>query len=101
MAENGQEEIEPTPEWVTRNDDETSVVRLKKPVTIAGIEYAEVTIREPTVADLRTMDKIQGEMAKAAGLIARLSGLPVPVINKLRGADLERISEEIEHLKNA
>lgn len=74
--------------WVTQNDDETVTLRLRYPTKYAGEMYTELRFRTgATGADLRAMDKHDGENAKVFAAIARLANVPLALLDQLRSVD--------------
>lgn len=65
---------------------------LKAPVEHAGATYNRVTLRRVTVGDLAAQERVEGDLAKVITMIARLSGLPEEIIEKIDMADFNVLS---------
>lgn len=89
------------PSGVERHGDGRSTINLLKPVEHEGQVVNKIDIREVIGADLIKSDKAKGDMERGILLLASVSGQPVSVIKLLRAKDIERLMEEVDHLKNA
>ena len=86
---------------IVRNDDGTVTLRLAHPVPVTyrkpGAEdrretIAQLRFRRATGADMRAIASLKGD-ATGFALIARLCGVPVPVIDRMDGVDLAKAGE--------
>lgn len=75
---------------------ETLTITLKKPVTLGDQTYTELRLREPTGAEVITVDNKSG-WALEIGLIALVSGVPEPAVMKIGVKDLQRARKFIGH----
>ena len=75
-------------------------IALDYPVDHGGREVSEITLRRPTVREVRELERIGkdaggDETEKAVQVLALLSGLPPDAIDLLDAADFARASETI------
>lgn len=77
-------------------------IQLKYPVSDAdGTEFRELTLRRPTVKDLKAIDEAKGEIEKAAILIGQLargengSALTPIAVERIDAEDFAEISEAL------
>lgn len=68
------------------------VIELRKPVTLGSETYAELILREPTGGDIKAAEKATGIESDMI-LIAMVSGLPKPAVEKIGSRDLKRARE--------
>lgn len=54
---------------------ETKTITLRKPVTFATLEYAQITLREPTAGEWEAWDDLTGVAANRKA-IATVAGIP-------------------------
>lgn len=105
IDETEQPSAEPAPAdpAIERNEDGTVTLRLAHPISVVyrkgGAEDRRETItqlrfRRATGADMRAVAALKGDAAGFA-LMARLSGVPVQVIDRIDGADLAKAGEII------
>lgn len=73
------------------NVDLKSSVRL-----VEGGETKVLKIVEPTTGDLRAMDGIKGDIAKAIALLSTVGGVPVSEINKTKVSDFTLLQQVID-----
>ena len=72
----------------------TVTVKLQYPVTHAGIEYTELTMRRCKVVDRRIAMKAGGTAAdQEVRLFANLCGIPEEAMNELDEVDYGRLQE--------
>lgn len=71
------------------------IVNFNKPVTLAGKEVNAVEMREPTVADMRAVDK-QGstDLEKEILMIGRLIDVPGDELDTLSVPDYRKLQEK-------
>jgi hypothetical protein len=71
-------------------------VRLKAEVKLASGETTKVlTLREPTVGDLKATDAVKGDVTKSAALLASCADLPDAVVSKMPGSDFVLVNKVI------
>jgi hypothetical protein len=71
-------------------------VRLKAEVKLASGETTKVlTLREPTVGDLKATDAVKGDVTKSAVLLASCADLPDAVVSKMLGSDFVLVNKVI------
>jgi len=74
----------------------TITVQLDDPITAAGEEVAELTIRKPTVKDLRLSNSsAKDELERTLNMIRDLAGIAPDDLDQLSLTDLGRINEEM------
>jgi hypothetical protein len=71
------------------------IVQLSKPIQAHGEEVTELTIREPTVKDLRAVSKITNEMDSNLRLAELLTGLPTSSMDQVTTKDYACIQKVI------
>lgn len=71
-------------------------IELTFPIKAHGEEVRELTIRRPTVADLKATDHLAGEFTKSAKMVERLAALPPSGVDQIDGADFKRITEVVD-----
>jgi hypothetical protein len=82
------------PSYIVENDDGSAVVTLVKAATINGEKVTEITMREPTVGDLKRAQKSKGTDAeKDVFLIANLCEIAPADIDALTLRNYSRVSE--------
>lgn len=75
------------------------VVRLSRAIRDAtGKEVRELVFREPTVADLIASEKLPGNAAKIAAIIARQNNLTLPVVETMPSRDFQKCDAAIGEL---
>ncbi len=67
------------------------VISLRKPVTL-GETFTELTLREPTGAQMVEIDKLEGWAADIKA-IALVSGLPEPAVKMIGARDIRTASK--------
>lgn len=72
-----------------------SVVRLSTPITWGEEQITELRFREPTVADMKKTDRAKGDVEKTAILIAALSGIAPPAVDRLSAKDMQACGDVI------
>ena len=75
---------------------EDKVIKFDPPLKFTGTEpTAEVTMREPKVADMRVSDRTEGgEVDKEVVMIARLTGINVEDLDTLSIAQYKKLQNE-------
>ena len=71
--------------------DECFIQTLIKPLSIGKKEISSITIKEPTGAQLRGMSEVKkknDDVGKAMSILGEVTGLGLPVINKLGSRDM-------------
>ena len=68
-------------------------VELSKPINVEGEEVHELTLREPTVADLKVIKKIKDEMEQDLELISRMADVPKPALDRITARDFKKLQE--------
>lgn len=71
----------------------SQTIKLNVPVQVEGEQVTEITLKAPTVRDLREMDNASGEVGRAAALIGALAGWPPSSVNALSSSDFTAICE--------
>lgn len=75
-------------------DDGSIAIPLKRPVEIDGAEVGELTMREPTVEDQLSIDKMKGgEAEKELHLFANLCEVTPEDLRKLTLRDYRKVQE--------
>lgn len=73
---------------------QTVTLKLNYPVTHAGVEYTELTMRRCKVVDRRIAMKAGGTAAdQEVRLFANLCGIPEDVMNELDDVDYAQLQE--------
>lgn len=75
--------------------DTEITVDLAKGTTVGEKKVTQVTVREPTVADMKFTDRETGDIAKSAVLLRVLSDLPQASIDRMSGRDFVRCQEVV------
>ena len=75
---------------------DTLTITLKKPVSLGDQVYTELRLREPTGAEMIAVDGKRG-WALDIALIALVSGVPAPAVEKIGGGDLARARKVLDH----
>lgn len=70
------------------------IINLKYPIKAHGEELLALTMRRPTLGDLRASDGL-GDVGKLAKLIERCAGIPASSVDAIDAADVEKIGEVI------
>lgn len=68
------------------------VIALRKPVTHSGETYTDLILREPTGGDMKAAEKFTGFESDIV-LIAMVSGVPKPAVEKIGARDLKKAQE--------
>lgn len=70
-------------------------ISLKHPISIAGAEYKEITLRRPKVKDYITARKVGGtdDVESELALFASLSGVDPQVFEEMDMADYKKVQE--------
>ena len=71
----------------------TGLVTLSAPIEFGDEVIAELTLRTPTLGDLKKMDREAGEIGKMIALVASISGHPPSAIERIQATDLEAITD--------
>jgi hypothetical protein len=80
-------------------EDGRYIVELSTPIEAHGETVTRLLIREPKVAHLRALDKVQGDVAQTAKLLSILSDVPLSSVDQLLLRDLKsRISPVLDAL---
>lgn len=74
-------------------------VPLSYPVTVNGVEYADLVIRRPKGRDRLAASKVVGELERDYAFLATLCDVPVEVFSEMDGADIDRVSEKVAGFK--
>ena len=75
---------------------ETLTLTLKKAVTFGEMSYCELKLREPTGTEMIAVDGKRG-WALDIALIALVSGVPLPAVEKIGGGDLAKARKFLDH----
>lgn len=67
-------------------------VQLSQPILVENEEVTELTLREPTVKDMRAVGKIEDDMEQSIDMIGRLSGLAPSSLDQVKARDFVRLS---------
>lgn len=70
-------------------------IALSSPIKVDGEEVRTLTLKSPTVADLRVMDEGKGQIDQARRLIAALANVPPSSIDQMSGEDFLKCSHEL------
>lgn len=71
---------------------EELVIPLRKPVAMGDKTYSDLILREPTGGDLKAAEKFTGIESDIV-LIAMVSGVPKPAVEKIGSRDLKKARE--------
>lgn len=63
------------------------ILNLRRPIVTEEGEIKSVTLREPNLSDLKTIDGAKGDIAKAAALFSQCSGILPVYADKITGRD--------------
>lgn len=74
----------------------TGAVKLASPIEFGDDVISELTLREPTLGDLKKMDREAGQIGKMVALIASISGHPPSAIERIKASDLEAVTDALE-----
>lgn len=87
-------ENQETPEWLTENADGSVDIKLSKPVDIDGVEVGTLRMREPTVQDQLTIQRMKGDdAAKDVAMMSNLCEVAPAVIQQLTLRSYKRVQE--------
>ena len=67
---------------------ETLSITLRRPVKIGDVEYAVMTLREPTAGEMEQVDGESG-WAKKVAMIALVSGIPAKLLEEVGVRDID------------
>jgi hypothetical protein len=65
------------------------VLTLRKPISLGELQYAEITLTEPTVAQLRKAAKAGDAIDQLATLIHLNAAVPMTVVDRMVQRDLD------------
>jgi hypothetical protein len=86
-------------ELVTVNEDGTTTVTLRRPITHRDKEIETVKFPvEATVAHLEASDKGKGDIEKSIHMIAAMIDVPVNAIRKMNAQDFNRLATVVNGL---
>jgi hypothetical protein len=68
------------------------VIPLRKPVTLGSETYTDLVLHEPTGGDMKAAEKFTGIESDIV-LIAMVSGVPKPAVEKIGSRDLKKARE--------
>lgn len=75
----------------------SQTVPLRYPIQAHGREVTEITLRRPTVKDLREVERQNlGKQSEYAAMISRLGGIPNSSVDAIDGSDFLRLVEVID-----
>jgi Phage tail assembly chaperone proteins, E, or 41 or 14 len=74
----------------------SKVVTLNYPIAVSGERVSEVTLRRPTVKDLKAFDREPGDINKMAVMIGRLAELAPPEVDAIDAGDFLVLSEVVD-----
>ncbi len=75
----------------------SQTVTLMYPIQANGRELTEMTLRRPTVKDLKEVERLAlGKQAEYAALISRLAVIPTSAVDAIDGSDFLRLVEVID-----
>lgn len=81
-------------DFLTIKDDGSIGIELAKPMDLDGADVGELTMREPTVEDQLSIDKIKGgEAEKEMHLFANLCEVTPQDLRKLTLRDYRKVQE--------
>lgn len=80
---------------MTETDTKETIVELSRPIEANGETLYKLTLREPCVKDLKSMDGIDGDIAKAVALAAQLARVPPSAIDGMNAKDFAKLSEVV------
>jgi len=66
------------------------VIDLRKPVTLGSETYTQLVLREPTAGEVAQAQKAGGGLASDIVLIALVSGVPKPGVERIGYRDTQR-----------
>lgn len=73
-------------------------ITLREPVDINGAKIGVLRLRRPKVRDLEAIDKVAGETAKTAALIANLAEWTPEQVRELDAADFAAASKAVAEM---
>lgn len=74
----------------TQSPPDELVIELRKPVEFTGQVYTEMNLREPTLGEVANAEKAGGGIASDTVLIALVSGIPKPAVEKIGYRDAKK-----------
>ena len=74
---------------------EKQKITLEYPIAINGIESYTLYMRRCKVKDIKSLDKIKGDMASAVFLVATLCDVAPNDVEELDASDFMRLSEMV------
>jgi hypothetical protein len=69
------------------------VITFREPIMLVDLEFAEITLTEPTMGQMRKASKAGGPLDQLAHLIAFNASVPPAVVDKMRKRDIERAGD--------
>lgn len=84
----------PMPEWLALGAD-AAIIQLSKPVELNGVRTDRISLRSPTIGDMRAANKLNkdDDEAKEIQLFATLAECGVADIERLTLRDYGRLQE--------
>ena len=73
--------------------EDTLTITLRRPVTSNGIEYSELTLREPTLGNLIEAQKAKTDLEQTQRMISLSADLPMPAAAQLPFSVVTEASE--------
>lgn len=74
----------------TKTQPDELVIELRKPVELTGEVYTELRLREPTCGEVAAAQKAGGGMVADIILVALVSGVPKPAVEKIGYRDAKQ-----------
>lgn len=72
------------------------IITLREEIeNIAGNKTKSINMREPTRADYKAVQNINGDIAKEDALISRLTGIPIDMLDQLVIADSLKLQNKL------
>ena len=74
---------------------DTVTIRFNHPIKHQNREIAEIEVRPATIGDLKALDGVTGDAARAAKAIELLTGLTAREVEQIRLEDAARLGEVV------
>jgi hypothetical protein len=72
----------------------TITIKLSDPITHAGTEYKELSLRAAKTGDFAAADAVTGEFSKTLAVVAGMAGIPYPAAKEISMRDFTALIEQ-------
>lgn len=78
------------------DQEDRKIIRLKEPIKQGSDFINELRFRRPKAGDLRALDNVTGDVARALALAERLTGEPVVLLDRLGIEDFVTVNQVLD-----